>query len=370
MKVIIVSPYALPELGANTLRVNSFVSYFKEHRVKIKVLAPKRGVPDVGVVTRYDGIFTLMRYIIKSDYDTVIFTSPPLTHGFFSGIAALLSGKNFFVDLRDPWPSEYEKLGIYSGYSLKLLIYKILEIFTYFLARKIFVVTDGIKEHVCKKGFCNKVVLARNGTTSIFSYYSKERKLLRKKLNISNKTILFTYSGSFIGWEVDELIKRFKKMPKNYTLLLLISNREEYKGAYDKLKQMAQKMLRKRMRVVDIKTMPMEQLSAYFSASDVGISTVPSDMNYCIVVKTYDYTATGLFVVAKGPQKGSLRNLFSEYSIGKYVDNWDDFEKIKIEQREISNLQRKKRVSIARNNFDRKVANKIVFDEIIKHKKH
>ncbi len=364
MKIAIVSPFARPELGANVLRVNSLESFLLEKGNEVSIFSPKREkIPEVKGVIRYSSEFDIFSKIFFSDFDVVFYTSPPLTHGFFSGFAARLSGKKFFLDLRDPWPNVYSKLGIYKK-SLKLFFYEIIEKLTYFLSLKIFVVTDGIGEHVSKKGFGKKVVLALNGTTpSLFSFDSKKRNILLDKYSLKNKKV-FIYSGAFSGWEVDSLIKIFKKFPEDYFLFLLIPRIKFHSSEFDKLVSLTKEKIRNKVEVIDISTMPFENLKDYFSVSDIGISTVPSFMNYCIVVKTYDYCASGLYCLAKGPSQGSLRNLFLNNPIGSYFSDWKSFSKFRVLPTDISQEARKKRIRIAKEKFDRNLTNKIIYSHL------
>lgn len=364
MKAIIVSPYAMPEAGANTFRVNSLAEFLKSKSVDVEVFAPERGVPAAEGVKRYKSAFELMEWILKSDSDFVIFTSPPITHGFFSGIAAIFNGKKFFLDLRDPWPNEESKF--FSKRVFKLLFFKIIEVLTYAMAARITVVTDGIKSSVCKKGFCGKVVLAPNGTTKGFLFNKKMREKIRKKLGFSTERIVFVYSGSFIGWDVEDFIKAFREMQADYNLLLLIPNRAECGNEFYKLKDFAEKELGKKVKVIDINGLPIQDIAAYFSACDVGVSTVPERLGYCIKAKAYDYCAAGLFGLAKGPKVGSLKSLFSSHNIGDYFDNWADFKKFSVNRKMVSLEAREKRAAIARKNFNRDISNKIIFGELIK----
>ena len=63
MGIIVVTPYALPELGANTLRVHSLADYCISKGLPVRVLALARDVYSQGIVTRYSNIFYLMTKI-------------------------------------------------------------------------------------------------------------------------------------------------------------------------------------------------------------------------------------------------------------------------------------------------------------------
>lgn len=365
LKVTIVTPFAMPELGANALRVDSLAKYLKGSRVEVEIFAMERNQqPDTKEVKRYRKITELMWLIYSSNSNAVIFTSPPITHGFFAGIAARLSGKKFFLDIRDPWPFAAEMIGQYSKYSPKLFFYRALNFLAYLLAEKIFVVTRGIAEDATKKGFGEKTVLAPNGATGEFAFNPKYREIIRKKLGVAKSTVLCIYSGSFERKDVDSMVMSFKKLPQNYHLLMLLPNTTESAGEYYRIKQLAQEHLRGRNIFVEIHGVPLSKVIPYFSAADIGISTVPEVLEYCIAVKTYDYASSGLFVLAKGPKKGSLKELFSKHEIGKYCADWSEFEKFMAPKNELSYQAREKRHGIARRHFDRRFTNEIIYRHV------
>ena len=364
MKVTIVSPYALPERGANSFRVHSLGDFLKRNNVETEIFSPERNVPETDIVKRYSGIFDLMKKVLKSKSNIVIYTSPPITHAIFAGFAAKLSGKKFFLDIRDPWPKVSEVLGIYKKNSPKLLLYKLIEQISYLLAEKIFVVTEGIKKHVEQKGAGPKIVLAPNGTLPDFKFLPKEREKIRNKIGLSKNNLLFVYSGSFVGWDTKKIVEAFVHYPKNTKLLLLLPTPEESKKDYLLLRAFAEKTLKERVLVLDIKGFLPRQITAYFSAADVGIITVPDGLNYCIRAKTYDYLASGLYLLAKGPSNGSLKNLFKKYDVGTYFESWNSFKNFGEQKAKFSYSQRCIRERIAKKNFLREQTNEIIFKEI------
>jgi len=366
MRISIVTPYAPPEKGANILRVESLRKFLEGKKCFVEVFAPARGGAKHSSVTRYPGVLNLMKLIIRSKSSVVIFTSPPLTHGFFSGVAALISGKSFYLDIRDPWPLAFQKINLYRKGTFKLQLFKLIELFTYTLAKKIFVVTKGIGKHVASKGFGRKVVLAPNGTIADFKFYPSARQIIRKKLGFKPRDVVLLYSGAFVGWDVDKVISSIAKMPQNYKLLFLTPDSGGQKGEFSSMKQYAQSVLGARVVVVDMASFGLHKVSEYFSAADVGISTVPKGLDYCIRAKVYDYAAVGLFSLAEGPSGGSLHKLFKEFYLGKYCASWGAFSRFNVKAELLSIASRKKRIDLARKNFMREETNKIILAEILK----
>ncbi len=360
MRLYLISPFAEPEKGANVLRINSLKSFLEKKGIKVVVLAPKRkGISSSYGVLRYPSAFSLFKFILMSKKAPVLYTSPPLTHGFFSGLASFLSGKPFYLDIRDPWPDSYVWAGIYSPKSPKTKFYYFLEFLTFLFSRKIFCATEGIVEIVQKKRFGKKAVLAPNGYSASDSLLSSFSKKIASSKN--KKTISFVYSGNIEHIGFGEFINTFSFFPSNYTLTLLSSAPISHP-----LIQLSKKVLGKRFSFISIKNQPFKKVYSLLSMHDVGVSLIPENMNYRIVAKTYDYCSAGLFCLAKGPKKGSLKSLFTKHKIGKYFSSWKSLHNFRISRKELLPLQRKKRILLAKEFLNRNIANKIIFNTIFK----
>ncbi|MBS3061355.1 MAG: glycosyltransferase [Candidatus Diapherotrites archaeon] len=332
MHICLVAPFADPELGACVLRMNAYQRFLTSHGHTVTVLAPKRpGIESNEKTRRYSHISELFSIIRREKFDLILGTSPPMVHSFVALLAAKLSAKPFVLDLRDPWTYAAQQLKVYKPYDPKFLLYQFIEKVSYHLSDRIFVVTPVIQSHVLSDANVSpeKIALIENGTSvQLFQFDPTLREKIRENLKIPKKAVLAIYSGSFVDWDVDQLIESvsFQLADPDFFLLFLIPFTQKQELEVEKLRKIcAEKKISPHVLFVNASKIPFEGLSGYFSAADLGFVTVPHQLDYCIPVKTYDYTACGLTPVAKGPSLGALATLFSENNLPFYTTTWEDF---------------------------------------------
>lgn len=374
MHIALVAPYAEPEKGACTLRVKSLQGFLEAKGHAVEVFAPARGNQmNVKGIHRYASIPKLMQAIMGKKFDAVWGTSPPMTHSFFAGVAAKLSGAKFVVDARDPWTYVLDHSSEYQPQSLKRGIFKLIEFFSYLISDQIWVVSPGIKSIIANASqhFAKKTHIIPNGTIpTLFHFSASGRTRLRKQWGLKKDEVLAIYAGGFVEWEVDRMLESLVPLVQSphFRLLFLIPFGKSADGKVsrtavelDKLQQIVHAHhLSERVIFVDEKDVPFTEMSDYFSAADVGLATVPEALSYCIRVKTYDYAAAGLPVAAKGPQNGSLKDIMNRTGIGTYAHTWDEFAlqlKHFTQKYSTTKSQREEIMEIARREFDRNISN-------------
>lgn len=375
-KIAIVTPYAVPEKGACSLRISSFKNFLEEEGFLVRIFAPERKPgQEMPGFTRYKGFGNLIRSISKEKPDLAIGTSPPMTHSFVALLFCKLSGIPFILDLRDPWTHAYGNMGVYKKSSPKLFVYRLIEKLSYLLADRIFVVTKNTGE-IAEKSWANpsKTRLVENGTdVSLFSYNSKERLSIRKKLGLGEKDALGIYAGSFALRGVENVLEALAPLLREgkLKLLLVVPKESDSNGGFSQLSGIVKKEhIEENVFFVDSseKGIGFEELYKYFSAADFGIDVLPLNLGYCIPVKTYDYLACGLPVIAYGPKEGALKDLFGEFNIGFYSSSLEGFkENIARAISDADSLRERKPflADLAKKRFDRKFANRKALDEIM-----
>lgn len=335
MKIAIITPFAYPEQGACAYRVYSFYKFFTDNYNKVTIYAPYRsGVVSTEYIFRYKSILELFLNILKSDFDIIIGTSPPMTHSFFAMIAAKISGKKFILDLRDIWTYSINKLKLYNFWS-KPFIYSIIENICYFFSDLVFVVTPGMVKFLEKKVHKEKLKLIMNGTDiHLFVPSKKNRTLVRKQHGLSENDIVIAYAGSFSDWKVEKLIlvvSSLLRKNKNIFLFFIISINSN-SNKFEKLKQIvAKENINNKVFMIDLSGLNFFdatiKVSKYLSAADLAISCNPADFYFSIQVKNYDYLSMNLPILTKGPKRGDLKDIFDNYEIGIYCTSWSCFKK-------------------------------------------
>jgi len=247
MKIAIFSPYSYPELGACSMRIDSFKNYFESLKHEVKVFSPKRenALESKKNYMRYTNTSDAFRIAFNEKFDVIIGTGPPLTHSFFALLGAKLKGIPFIIDLRDPWTHSYSGLGIYKKTNFKLWAYKSIEFISYNLCDKIFAVTKEIGNIAKKYTFNkNKISIVWNGTDpKLFIFDSKKRKKIRKQLGIPQDAKTGIYAGAFIQKDVDVMIEKIAGTMKktNMYLMLVISAGNRELKEYNNLKKIVKK---------------------------------------------------------------------------------------------------------------------------------
>lgn len=322
-KVGIVSPYALPEKGAASMRVDSFASCFNSKNIKTTILAPERGVKGRSrFVKRYNNwreLFGLLR-----DFDFVILTTPPIKYVFFLSLYLKLVGKPFLVDVRD--------LAIAGRYPL---IKSFLEFLSLRLCYKISVVTQFMKDYFVEKYKINpnKILLVPNGANIDIFYPPKNEEevfRIRSELNIPKDSKVVLYAGIIGGHELLEFLRLLdpKKLEQYNVVFLfsLIVGETESKSflEFKEFKRIIkQKGLSKYVRVM--KNAIPSKVRDLIVASDYGLAPIPSNNRhlYRIPVKVFEYVVCKRVVLAKGPSGGELERFVKQYGVGYFSDTWE-----------------------------------------------
>lgn len=358
MKIAIVTPYALPEKGAASMRVDSFAKYFNSKKIKTTILAPNRNNKEGSrLVRRYKNFNGLKKFI--KNFDFVILTSPPIKDVFFLTLFLKIIGKPFLIDIRD-----LAKNG--NNPRIK----SVMEIISLKLCKKITVVTKFIKNYFIKDYGINqdKIKIVSNGVDTDIIYPSRKRKEIRLKLGIPKNSKVLIYEGVIGGHNLLDFINlltpSFMKKSNLILLLVLIVGETEKRSLIEL--QNFEKILKKKglkdyVRVV--KNASPEEMRDYISTSNCGLAPIPSNKKnlYRIPIKVYEYTACKIPILAKGPKGGELEGFVKNNKIGYFSETWGDL-LVKLDK----NIKRK-RIKLNKdflNSFDRKESAKKMLDFI------
>ncbi len=318
--VIIVSPFASPEKGANVERVSHLQSFFSSQNMNTITWSPQRSTPSAEKVWRYPSLRALASRIWNDPPSLVIGTSPPMTHAAVAALACLFRGVPFILDIRDPWPDAAQKIGLYSKWEVKYWVYKILEHVTYRIARQAWVVNPYLKEWLGTRLNSKKIHVISNGTLPLrFKPSPSARKKMRTRFSISPITLTILFSGDFSSHGLESFLAKtlpvFKK--KNVMIVLATTFSSSKNESY--WKEIFSEHAFTSFRLIDLPALSDKEVSDLFAMADWGVSLVPSSLPYMIPVKTYDYIAAGLFVFARAPKGGALDSFMMSEKIGKIV---------------------------------------------------
>ena len=233
MKLLLITQYFPPEIGAPQNRLSELALRLIEEGVEITVLTAMPNYPQMEIHEDYIGkknceekfgsctVHRSAIYVSKSktitarlrnyfsfvwssynygirkldgDFDAVFCESPPL----FLGISAFLIAKKkkakFIFNVSDLWPESAEKLGIVKN-KLFLKLATILEEFLYKKAALITGQTRGITANISNRFPNKKVYWLPNGVDLNFYNPANFSKDWREQNNFDKEDVLFFYGG-------------------------------------------------------------------------------------------------------------------------------------------------------------------------------
>ncbi|MBU3217103.1 glycosyltransferase family 4 protein [Clostridium estertheticum] len=232
MRILFLTQYCPPEVGAPQNRIFEFAKKLKEFGHEVTILTALPNYPrgeifdeykDRGVVIEeiegikivrtsiyatkskqftkrlrnylsftFSSVLSGAKHIDKQD--VIITESPPLFLGFSGFVLAKLKGAKFIFNISDLWPESAIKLGVlHNKLFIKMSVW--LEEFCYRRAAAVTCQTQGIVDDIVNRGFDkNKIHLLTNGVdTELFKKENRDEDF-RREIGIENKFAL-CYAG-------------------------------------------------------------------------------------------------------------------------------------------------------------------------------
>ena len=328
MKILYITQYFYPEIGATTNRALANVRYLAKKGHQITVLTempnhPKGQIFDdykrkIFIIEKMENFFVnrvwiytnkkknfLTRLLFYCSFmfcgiiytlfnwkkcDIIYVTSPPLFVGSIGlFLKKIFRNVKFIFEVRDLWPDAAIEMGELSNIKFIKFSYK-LENSLYQNANHIVAVTQSFKDRIIKKGFPeDKISVIRNGSDLSF----KEMDISQALINYYNVSTNFVviYAGILgLAQNLRTVIDAAKKLEDSSVLFLLLGTGPKEKELKDYANQIKVKNLK------FLGEIPTNEMSVYFSLANCGIiplrnievfkSTIPS--------KLFDYMSAAL----------------------------------------------------------------------------
>jgi glycosyltransferase involved in cell wall biosynthesis len=232
MKILFLTQYYPPEIGAPQNRLHELAVRLKAHNIEVEVLTAMPNYPKMEIFDKYkngkikeeniDGIqvYRSKIYVSKSNgiisrllnyfsfvwtsywrgkklgnYDYLLVESPPLFLGYSAmALSRKLNAKLIF-NVSDLWPESAEKLNIVNNKTLLRFAYN-LEAKCYNRATFITGQTQGIVDNIKERFPSKNVYWLPNGVDVEF-YNPRDYSIngFRKKYNFKQEDVLFFYGG-------------------------------------------------------------------------------------------------------------------------------------------------------------------------------
>ena len=232
LRIVLLSQYFPPEVGATQSRMQAFAEYLHERGHHVTVIAEFPNHPFGVIPERYRGKvidddrsngYRVLRVWVKANEektqrtrlafyasysalaaavgplagraDVVVATSPPLFTGLAGAVLAQMNQAPLVLDIRDLWPAAAEALGqISSGWMGKGAIAA--EQWLYRRATVVVAVTPSFCEHIdAIRSKPPTTVLIPNGTLELFLDVEPDR-TMRSELGAQGEEFLTTFAGT------------------------------------------------------------------------------------------------------------------------------------------------------------------------------
>jgi glycosyltransferase involved in cell wall biosynthesis len=232
LRIILLSQYFPPEIGATQSRMQAFAEYLAARGHKVTVVAEFPNHPHGVIPDRYRGHvieddrsndYRVLRVWVKTNpektqgtrlalylsymalatavaptagrADVVVATSPPLFTGIAGALLARLNGAPFVLDVRDLWPAAAEALSQISGGWVNRGAL-VLERRLYREAATVVAVTRPFCDHIDRlRGKPPGTIAIPNGTLELF-FDARGDEAARRELGADDGQFIVTFAGT------------------------------------------------------------------------------------------------------------------------------------------------------------------------------
>ncbi|MCK4956758.1 MAG: glycosyltransferase family 4 protein [Candidatus Cloacimonetes bacterium] len=390
MKILYISQYFHPEIGATTNRALANVRYLTKQGHDVTVLTEMPNHPKGIIFEGYKGkmfmtetmedfkikrvwvytsvnknfITRLLFYISFAflgtlsaifswkKYDIVYVTSPPLFVGIIGLALKFFFPKTKFIfEVRDLWPDAAVEMGELKNKHFRKFSYA-LEKSLYKNADHIVAVTKRFKQRIIENGYSkNKISVIRNGSDLSFKPVDVSEEL-KEKFQV-DKNFIVIYAGNLgLAQNLTVVLKAAEKLKEKKILFLMVGTgpEETLLKNYAKSHNLTN--------VIFTGEIAKDNMSEYLSLSDCGLIPLKNIEVFerTIPSKLFDYMSANLPIIlgVKGEAKEILEK--SEAGICFEPDNVDELveeiEYLKTNSLELEKMKQKGR-DFVKTNFDR-----------------
>jgi len=306
MRILYLSQYFPPEIGATQTRAYEMASHFvrlghsvtmlteipnhpsgvipPEYRRKLYAKSLLSGIEVIRVwvyatpVKNFrKRVFFYFSYLVnaiiagmllaKGTYDVVFASSPPLLVGWAGLVLSRWKKSPFVFEVRDLWPESAIKLGELSN-RLAIMGATWIEEASYKEAKKIIVVTNGIREHLIERGVpIEKIEVIPNGSnTEIIKFSPDGRERIRRQLGLDEKFVAIYAGIHGVAQGLETVIEAARMMRDRSDVLFLFVGEGPQKS---RLQSLASGY--NLSNVIFLPEQPQEVISEYLSAGDVAL---------------------------------------------------------------------------------------------------
>jgi len=353
MKILYITQYFPPEIGAPSNRAIANVRYLSKKGHKVTVLTEMPNHPKGVILDGYkkkifchekmDGFDVLRVWVYATpnknfitrllfyfsftffgiiygilnwkNFDAIYVTSPPLFVGLIGIFLKKLFPKTKFIfEVRDLWPDAAIVLDELKN-KIFIKLSRRLERACYIVSDKIITVTNSFKQEIIKKRINkDKILVVRNGT-DINNWIKVNDEDISNRLGL-NKDFVVLYAGNLgLAQGLETLLYSANELKNEEDILfLLIGNGPEN----DRLKTITETRNLKNVMFFD--EVPKEEVSKYLSIAHCGVVPLKKSKVFSgtIPSKLFDYMACELPVLLG--VDGEAREILEESRGGLFYE--------------------------------------------------
>lgn len=346
--ILVLSHFYLPETGAASIRIQSFVSALKQSNYTVQVVTPHPNYPQGKVYPGYEKLFlkdretntiylpilftrnknvigrlfSYLSYFLSSFFyttlskfnpDMVISSSPPIFTALVGLMVAKIRRSKFILDIRDIWPDIGVQLKIIKN-PTGLFVLKKIEKFLLLKSDIIIVTTEGDKRNIISKGINqDKIKVIFNGAdTSIFKPVDPNIKTdLMRKVGISSNEKIVTYFGSFnLGMnDLEILSEALQKMQHSKDIFHFVTIGE------GNLKKEFLENIKGNIDYTDFPSLSTNDVAEIVSVSDLIViprKKIDADTGGNVPVKSYESLAAGVPIILSVNKNDESSKIFAD----------------------------------------------------------
>jgi len=357
MKILMLSQYFYPEVGATQTRVHEFAKHLAQKGHQVTVIAEFPNHPQGIIPEEYKGIFferefldgfevlrvwvltfpekgrlrrilfytsymlmaIIAGFFCKKRYDVVFATSPPLFVGISGYVLSRLKNASFLLDVRDLWPLVAIALGELSNEKIIKIAEKV-ELFLYKKAKAIAAVTEGFIKYIVDLGIKpDKLYHIPNGTIPEIFDPSDVDVNLKKKLGLERKFVVSFAGNHGLAQGLETVMESAKQLQEQKDIAFFFIGEGPVKQNLIDLKE------KYRLKnVVFHSKVPLNEIAKYINMSDILLVPLKKDEVFHLFVpsKMFDFMCCAKPIILS--VDGEARQILEERAkAGKFIPPGD-----------------------------------------------
>jgi colanic acid biosynthesis glycosyl transferase WcaI len=251
--------------------------------------------------------------------DVVLAVAPPITVGLSAWLAASVRGAPIVFNAQDIWPDGLISMGKLSS-RLAIAGFRRLERFTYDAARRVTVLSEGMRENLLRKGIPPEKVAVLPNWVDLEAVRPVEKdNVFRDDLGLAGRFVVLFAGNLGFAASLETVLGAAEILRGERDIVFLIVGEGSVK---DSLRRRADERNLGNVRFVT--TQPPERISDVFGAADVSLVTLRSTMGALSVPsKAMAIMASGRPILAAVPADSEVRHVVDEAQCGRWVSPED-----------------------------------------------